>query len=369
MRRSSWSATCSRRLRDLAARGARALDGEDRRGDRIGRQDLDQGGAGAGARPRAAKPTPRRRRSTITGACRCRSPAWRETARYGVFEIGMNHAGEITPLVRLVRPHVAIVTAVEPVHLEFFASRRGHRRRQGGNLPRRRARRRRASSTATIRNSSRLRAARRGSGRDQHRLVRRARPRRCAPHQMRAAAGVLDRRGENPRRAGHLQGRRAGPASGDELARGARRREPRRRRSRPRGTRARASRRRRPAAAPASTLELPDGPALRHRRELQRQSDLDAGGARAARPGADRAGRAAHRGARRHARTRPDRREAAPRPRRRDPRKRRRSRLLRRPADGGAVAGASLGAPRRLCGQRGRARAAGGRRRCAAAMP
>jgi UDP-N-acetylmuramoyl-tripeptide--D-alanyl-D-alanine ligase len=45
-----------------------------------------------------------------------------ETARYGVFEIGMNHAGEITPLVGMVRPHVAIVTAVEPVHLEFFAS-------------------------------------------------------------------------------------------------------------------------------------------------------------------------------------------------------------------------------------------------------
>jgi len=45
-----------------------------------------------------------------------------ETARHGVFEIGMNHAGEITPLVGMVRPHVAIVTAVEPVHLEFFAS-------------------------------------------------------------------------------------------------------------------------------------------------------------------------------------------------------------------------------------------------------
>jgi UDP-N-acetylmuramoyl-tripeptide--D-alanyl-D-alanine ligase len=45
-----------------------------------------------------------------------------ETARYGVFEIGMNHAGEITPLTRLVRPHVAIVTAIAPVHLEFFDS-------------------------------------------------------------------------------------------------------------------------------------------------------------------------------------------------------------------------------------------------------
>jgi UDP-N-acetylmuramoyl-tripeptide--D-alanyl-D-alanine ligase len=40
--------------------------------------------------------------------------------RYGVFEIGMNHAGEIEPLVKMVRPHVAIVTAVEPVHLEYF---------------------------------------------------------------------------------------------------------------------------------------------------------------------------------------------------------------------------------------------------------
>lgn len=42
-------------------------------------------------------------------------------ARFAIFEIGMNHAGEIEPLVKLVRPHIAIVTAVEPVHLEFFA--------------------------------------------------------------------------------------------------------------------------------------------------------------------------------------------------------------------------------------------------------
>jgi UDP-N-acetylmuramoyl-tripeptide--D-alanyl-D-alanine ligase len=43
-----------------------------------------------------------------------------ETACYAVFEIGMNHAGEITPLTRLVRPHAAIVTTIAPVHLEFF---------------------------------------------------------------------------------------------------------------------------------------------------------------------------------------------------------------------------------------------------------
>ena len=42
--------------------------------------------------------------------------------RFGVFEIGMNHAGEIAPLAKLVRPHVAIVTTVEPVHLDHFGS-------------------------------------------------------------------------------------------------------------------------------------------------------------------------------------------------------------------------------------------------------
>jgi UDP-N-acetylmuramoyl-tripeptide--D-alanyl-D-alanine ligase len=41
---------------------------------------------------------------------------------FGVFEIGMNHAGEITPLTGLVRPDIAIVTTVAPVHIEFFAS-------------------------------------------------------------------------------------------------------------------------------------------------------------------------------------------------------------------------------------------------------
>ena len=43
-------------------------------------------------------------------------------ARYGVFEIGMNHAGEITPLVAQVRPQIAIVTTVAAAHLEHFAS-------------------------------------------------------------------------------------------------------------------------------------------------------------------------------------------------------------------------------------------------------
>jgi UDP-N-acetylmuramoyl-tripeptide--D-alanyl-D-alanine ligase len=45
-----------------------------------------------------------------------------QSAKYSVFEIGMNHAGEITPLTKLVRPHVAIVTTIAPVHLEFFGT-------------------------------------------------------------------------------------------------------------------------------------------------------------------------------------------------------------------------------------------------------
>lgn len=42
--------------------------------------------------------------------------------RFGVFEIGMNHGGEIAPLTRFVRPHVAIITNVLPVHLGNFDS-------------------------------------------------------------------------------------------------------------------------------------------------------------------------------------------------------------------------------------------------------
>jgi UDP-N-acetylmuramoyl-tripeptide--D-alanyl-D-alanine ligase len=43
-------------------------------------------------------------------------------ADYGVFELGMNHAGEIASLTRLVRPHIALITTVEPAHLGFFSS-------------------------------------------------------------------------------------------------------------------------------------------------------------------------------------------------------------------------------------------------------
>ncbi|MEM6781459.1 MAG: Mur ligase family protein, partial [Pseudomonadota bacterium] len=39
---------------------------------------------------------------------------------FGVFEMGMNHANEIVPLSKQVRPHIAIITTVQSVHIENF---------------------------------------------------------------------------------------------------------------------------------------------------------------------------------------------------------------------------------------------------------
>lgn len=44
------------------------------------------------------------------------------SARFAVFELGMNHAGEIGPLSQIVRPDIAIITTIAPVHLEHFVS-------------------------------------------------------------------------------------------------------------------------------------------------------------------------------------------------------------------------------------------------------
>ncbi len=42
--------------------------------------------------------------------------------RFGVFEMGMNHAGEIAALSRQVRPHVAVITTIAPAHIEMLGS-------------------------------------------------------------------------------------------------------------------------------------------------------------------------------------------------------------------------------------------------------
>jgi UDP-N-acetylmuramoyl-tripeptide--D-alanyl-D-alanine ligase len=43
-------------------------------------------------------------------------------AEYGIFEVGMNHFGELRNLVSFVRPHVALITTIAPAHLEFFGT-------------------------------------------------------------------------------------------------------------------------------------------------------------------------------------------------------------------------------------------------------
>jgi len=41
---------------------------------------------------------------------------------FSIFEIGMNHAGEIEPLSKLVRPDVSIITTISPAHIENLGS-------------------------------------------------------------------------------------------------------------------------------------------------------------------------------------------------------------------------------------------------------
>ena len=50
---------------------------------------------------------------------------------FAIIEIGMNHPGEIEPLARLARPHVAMITTVAAAHLEAFGAIEGIAREKG----------------------------------------------------------------------------------------------------------------------------------------------------------------------------------------------------------------------------------------------
>ncbi|WPY00370.1 UDP-N-acetylmuramoyl-tripeptide--D-alanyl-D-alanine ligase [Candidatus Trichorickettsia mobilis] len=45
-----------------------------------------------------------------------------DDAEYAIFEMGMNHAGEIRELTKIVKPDIAVITSVSEAHLEFFNS-------------------------------------------------------------------------------------------------------------------------------------------------------------------------------------------------------------------------------------------------------
>lgn len=43
-----------------------------------------------------------------------------QDTKFGIFEVGMNHPGEIRPLSHMIKPNLAIITTVEEAHAEFF---------------------------------------------------------------------------------------------------------------------------------------------------------------------------------------------------------------------------------------------------------
>ena len=107
-----------------------------------------------------------------------------ESARFAVFEMGMNHAGEIEPLSRLVQPHIAIITTIAPVHLEYLGSIEAIADAKAeifrGLVP--------GGAAVINRDITAIRAPaarRRRCRRHANRVVRRARGGRCAAHDSR----------------------------------------------------------------------------------------------------------------------------------------------------------------------------------------
>ena len=259
-------------------------------------------------------------------------------AAFCVAEIGMNHAGEIAPLARLARPHVAVITAVEKAHIGYLGSIEAIADEKAEIL-----RALEPGGVAVLPADSpllpRLRAAAGGA-----RVVTFG----AAPTaDVRLVDLAMDADGsdvvaevEGERIA--LSPERARPPHGDERARRTGRRAAPDARRRPHSL-ARALEGFAPVVGPRRAPA--DHAAGRHRaaarRKLQRQPRLDARGARGAAPAA----RAApHRRARRHAGTRRRRPRRTSRPRRRG-RRRRRSPVRLRPADARTVRRGSRGDP------------------------
>ena len=133
-------------------------------------------------------------------------------AKYAVFEIGMNHADEITPLTKLVRPHVAIITTIEPVHLEYFGSLEKIADAKAeifAGIE--------SGGTAVLNRDNgqyeRLAAAAQAAGIGRIVSFGEKRRRRCAVASPFAAGRLFDDRGPHTRAGRHLQAGRAGPAS------------------------------------------------------------------------------------------------------------------------------------------------------------
>ena len=140
------------------------------------------------------------------------------SARFAVFEMGMNHAGEIAPLTRLVRPHVAVITTVEAVHMENFPSVEAIADAKAEiflGLERDGA----AVLDRDNPHFERLRRLAREAGRRPHPVVRsRGGGRRPAARGRQRTATGATVRGRCPRHAARLPGRHRRPPLGDELA-------------------------------------------------------------------------------------------------------------------------------------------------------
>ena len=300
-------------LRDLARASRARLKGAGDRGHRLGRQDLDQGSAARACCRRRARPTPPSPPSTITGACRCRWRAARRARASPSFEIGMNHAGEIEPLVKMVRPHVAIITTVEPVHLEFFAGIEaiadakaeifaGVEPGGAAVLNRDNSQFARLAADAQARGVSRIVSFGSDAKSEARLLDLSLHATSSAVHANILGHDVTYKLGMPGRHMAmnSLAVLAAASLAGADLALAALAM-----------SQVEAGRRPRRAARAGSRQRRGDP----DRRELQRQSGLDGRRHQRARPGRDRPAGPAHRRARRHARTRPDRSDLASRPR------------------------------------------------------